>query len=144
VAGSNTEKSMEAVRYMVHCRLNLLANAGGAALLADPHPDEDVMNAFVEGQTSEGETRSIVTHLTACGSCRTATARLIRLELMFTPRDEPATPTEGPSRFSQFIDDLASQVIPTGHEDAVFAYHHPDEEGEKTNEDPTEESEDKA
>lgn len=132
---------MEAVRYMVHCRLNLLAEAGGAALLSEPHPDEDIMSAFVEGRTSESETRSIVAHLAACKSCRTATARLIRIELMFNPEDESTVPGEAPGRFGQFIDDLASQVIPTGHEDAVFAYHHRDEDDEKAGKDPTEKDE---
>ena len=134
---------MEAVRYMVHCRLNLLAEAGAAALADESHPDEDVMSAFIEGRTSENETRSIVTHLIDCNSCRATTARLIRLELMFTRQDEPATPTEGASRFSKLIEGLASQMIPSGNEDAVFAYHHPNEDGESTSEDPGAKSEDK-
>jgi anti-sigma factor ChrR (cupin superfamily) len=131
--------TMEAVRYMVHCRLNRLAEARAAALVGESHPDEDIMSAFIEGRTSEVETKFIVAHLTDCNSCRAASARLIRLELMLTAQDEPATPTEGPSRFSQFIEGLASQVIPA--EDAVFAYHHPDEEGKSTSEDPADESE---
>ena len=129
---------------MVHCRLNLLAAAGAATLAGESHPDEDVMSAFIEGRTSEVETKSIVSHLTDCNSCRAATARLIRIELMFPAQDESTSPIEGPSRFSQFIADLASQVIPGGNEDAVFAYHHPDEEGESAGEEPDEEPEDKA
>lgn len=134
---------MEAVRYMVHCRLNLMAEVEVAALVSEPHPDEDVMNAFIEGRTAEYETRSIVAHLTACSSCRVATARLIRIELMFNFEDDSPAEPEAPSRWRQFIGDLASQLVPPTGEDAVFAYQHSEEDRDPNDQDLNEKPEDK-
>lgn len=122
-----TESEMEAVRAMVHCRLSFLAGVKTESITAAPHLDEDAMSAFVEGQLSENETRSIISHLTSCGSCREFTARLIRLESTFTAEDESTMVEDAPSRLRQFLERFAAQVIPSGGEDAVFAYQNPDE-----------------
>ena len=126
-----TERKMEAVRAMVHCRLNSFASVKTEPISASLHLDEDAMSAFVEGQLNENETRSIIIHLTSCGSCRDFTARLIRLESTFTAEDESTMTEEAPSRLRQFIQRFASQVIPSSGEDAVFAYQDPDENVEK-------------
>ena len=122
---------MEAVRAMIHCRLNSFASVKTEPISASLHLDEDAMSAFVEGQLNENETRSIISHLTSCGSCRDFTARLIRLESTFTAEDESTMTEEAPSRLRQFIQRFASQVIPSSGEDAVFAYQNPDENVEK-------------
>ena len=122
---------MEVVRAMVHCRLTFLAGAKTESITAAAHLDEDAMAAFVEGQLSENETGSIITHLTSCGSCREFTARLIRLESTFTADEESLMVEDAPSRLRQFLERLASQVITSGGEDAVFAYQNPDENVEK-------------
>ena len=122
---------MEAVRAMVHGRLNSFASVKTEPISATLHLDEDAMSAFVEGQLSENETRSMISHLTSCGSCRDFTARLIRLESTFTAEDESTMTEEAPSRLRQFIQRFASQVIPSSGEDAVFAYQNPDENVEK-------------
>jgi len=110
---------MEAVRAMVHCRLSTLAGVKTESITAAAHLDEDSMAAFVEGLVSESETRSIITHLTSCGSCREFTARLIRLESTFTPDEESTMVEETPSRLQRFLERFASQVIPSSGEDAV-------------------------
>src|SRR5437660_119832 len=125
------EREMKAVRTMVHCRLNSLAGVTTESISAAAHLDEDAMSAFVEGQLSENETGSIITHLTSCGSCREFTARLIRLESTFTADEESLMVEDAPSRLRQFLERFASQVIPSGSEDAVFAYQNPDENVEK-------------
>ena len=122
---------MEAVRAMVHGRLNSFASVKTEPISATLHLDEDAMSAFVEGQLGEDETRSIISHLTSCGSCRDFTARLIRLESTFTADEVSTVVEDAPSRLRQFLERLASQVIPSGGEDAVFAYQNPDENVEK-------------
>ena len=122
---------MEAVRAMVHCRLNSFASVKTEPISATLHLDEDAMSAFVEGQLSENETRSIISHLTSCGSCRDFTARLIRLESTFTADEVSTMVEDAPSRLRQFLERFASQLIPSGGEDAVFAYQNPDENVEK-------------
>jgi hypothetical protein len=135
---------MEAVRAMVHCRLNSLAGVKTESITAAPHLEEDAMSAFVEGQLSEDETRSIITHLTSCGSCREFTARLIRLESTFTADEESMRVEDAPSRLHQFLERFASQIIPSSGEDAVFAYQNPDENVEKPAETPSDKPKDKA
>ena len=122
---------MEAIRAMVHGRLNSFASVKTEPISATLHLDEDAMSAFVEGQLGEDETRSIISHLTSCGSCRDFTARLIRLESTFTADEESTMVEEMPSRLRRFLKGLASQVIPSSGEDAVFAYQNPDENVEK-------------
>ena len=122
---------MEAVRAMVHGRLNSFASVKTEPISATLHLDEDAMSAFVEGQLGEDETRSIISHLTSCGSCRDFTARLIRLESTFTADEVSTVVEDAPSRLRQFLERLASQLIPSGGTDAVFAYQNPDENVEK-------------
>ena len=135
---------MEAVRAMVHCRLSSLAGVKMESISAAVHLDEDAMSAFVDGLLSENETRSIISHLTSCGSCRGFTARLIRLESTFTAEDESKMAEETPSRLRRFLEGITSQVIPSGSEDAVFAYHNPDENVEKPAETTPDRPKDKA
>src|SRR5437879_5121877 len=112
-----TEREMEAVRAMVHRRLNSIAAVKTGSISAAVHLDEDATSAFVEGLLSESETRLIITHLTSCGSCRDFTARLIRLESSFALEDESTMIEEAPSRLRRFLERFASQVIPSSGED---------------------------
>src|SRR2546425_7599284 len=139
-----TEREMEVIRAMVHCRLSVLAGVKTESITPAAHLDEDAMAAFVEGQLGENETLSIITHLTSCGSCRDFTARLIRLESSFAADDESTIVEEAPSRLRKFLAGLASQVIPSGGEDAVFAYQNPDENVEKPAETTSDESKDQS
>jgi len=129
---------------MVHCRLNSLAGVKTESIPVASHLDEDAMSAFVEGQLSENETRSIVSHLTSCGSCREFTARLIRLESMFTADEESMIVDDAPSRLHQFLERFASQIIPSSGEDTVFAYQNPDENVEKPAETPPDKPKDQS
>ena len=138
------EKGMEAVRTMVHYRLNSVAGVKTESFPAAAHLDEDAMSAFVEGQLGEDETRSIISHLTSCGSCRDFTARLIRLESTFTADEVSTAVEDAPSRLRQFLERLASQIIPSSGEDAVFAYQNPDENVEKPAETTPDKPKDKA
>lgn len=117
---------MEAIRYMIQQRLRSCPQVETMPIASGAHLDEDAISAFVECRIGENESASIVSHLVACGSCRDATARLIRLESFSIADDEVTTPEESPSRLRQFLEGLASQVVPSSGEDAVFAYQNPD------------------
>jgi len=138
------EREMEAIRTMVDCRLNSLAGIKTESIPVAAHLEEDAMSAFVEGQLGENETRSIISHLTSCGSCREFTARLIRLESTFTANEESMMVEDAPSRLRQFLERFASQIIPSSGEDAVFAYQNPDENVEKPAETTPDKPKDKA
>jgi len=97
----------------------------------DMHLDEDALNAFVEGRLSERESTPIIKHLVSCGYCRRATSQLVRLETETVIASSPTTlPSreEEPGRIRRLLEDLASRVLPSSEEDAVFAYHAPAED----------------
>lgn len=120
---------MEAIGQLIHERLNCPPDVA-AAIQPEAHLDEDVLGAFVEGRLREDESATIVSHLLACGSCRSASARFIRLESLLSGDAEVTIPEESPSRLRQWLDGLASQVVPSSGEDAVFAYQNPDTDQE--------------
>jgi hypothetical protein len=126
VTQPEADKEMEAIRYIIHQRLRSCPEVETVPIGFEAHLDEDAISAFVDGRIGENESASIVSHLVACGSCRDATARLIRLESFSIADDEVTTPEESPSRLRQFLADLATQVVPSSGEDAVFAYQNPD------------------
>jgi len=129
VTRAEKDKEMEAIGQLIHERLNCPPDAA-AAIHSAAHLDEDVLGAFVEGRLREDESATIVSHLLACGSCRSASARLIRLESFLSSGDEVTIPEETPSRLRQWLDSMASQVVPSSGEDAVFAYQNPDTDQE--------------
>jgi hypothetical protein len=100
-------------------------------ILTDVHLDEDALNAFVEGRLSQRESAPIIKHLVACGYCRQATSQLVRLETetVSASSQTPLAPLEEePGRIRRLLEDLASRVLPSSEEDAVFAYHAPAED----------------
>ncbi len=119
---------MDAIRYLIHERLNRVTEAEPVTTLSEGHFDEDTLGAFVESRLREDESAPIVSHLVACGSCRGATARLIRLESFVFAGDEVTIPEESLSRLRQFLESLATQVVPSSDEDAVFAYQNPEDD----------------
>lgn len=125
-----TDKEMEAIRYLIDQRLKFCPPGGATAIASEGHLDEDAVSAFVEGQIEENEAASIVSHLVACGSCRGATARLMRLESLETDEDDVSVPEHSPSRLRQWLEDLTTQVLPSTGEDTVFAYQNPDTDQE--------------
>ncbi len=123
-----TDKEMEAIRYLIHDRLNLVTKVEPVATSSEIHLAEDALGAFVESRLKEKESASIVSHLVACASCRSATARLISLESLVLADDEVTILEASPSRLRQFLDGLAAQIVPSSDEDAVFAYQNPDDD----------------
>lgn len=109
------------IRRLIDVRLKARMRDDAIARTAAAHPDEDVINAYVEGWLEESKADSLTSHLVSCPSCLHLTAQLIR----FDPEmDEAASPgadvDQGP--LQRFFDRLASGVLPSIGEDAVFAY----------------------
>lgn len=95
----------------------------------DSHLDEDSLAAFVEGNLSERESGSVISHLIDCGFCLNVTSELTRLSDAFG--DEPlrrAQPESQPSKVSEVLSGLLSRIF--GSEEAVvFAHEEKDEDG---------------
>src|SRR5258705_969876 len=115
------DPQVNAIRRAIDVRLKARMRDEAAARAAAAHPDEDVINAYVEGWLEESKSDSLTSHLVSCPSCLHLTAQLIR----FDPElDEAASASteadDGP--LQRFFDRLASGVLPSMQEDAVFAY----------------------
>jgi len=123
VSGEKGKKETEAIRYMIHQRLK--ARTESLLEPLDAHLDEDAMCAFVEGRLEETESVPVISHLVACAPCRHTTAQLVRLESQFDQESE-SIPEESPGRVSSLFDHLASRLVPSFEEDAVFAYQNPE------------------
>lgn len=118
----------EAIRTMIDNRLKSISETEAAASSSVSHLDEDTISAFVEGRLEATESKPVVTHLTACGSCRRISAQLVRLESQIDA--EPEAAADEPGRLQAFLSNLSSIVSPGG-EDVVFAYQNPEAEDEQ-------------
>lgn len=99
---------------------------------AGAHMDEDALSAFTEGRLSDTEAAPFIRHLVSCASCRHITAQLIRLDTEISGAETPAPiSSEEPGRIRRLLADLASRVLPSAEDDAVFAYHAPADDFEK-------------
>jgi hypothetical protein len=131
-----SNRETEAIRRLIHQHLRRGAHKL-APLASRAHLDEDALTAFVEGRLGETESAPLISHLVACDFCRRITAQLIRLESETSTAGELAAhaSTEAePGRFRNFLADLASRVLPSTEDDAVFAYHAPAEDFQKNDE----------
>ncbi|HEU5237915.1 MAG TPA: hypothetical protein VFU37_12330 [Pyrinomonadaceae bacterium] len=128
------DPQVAAIRRLIDARLKARTRQDAAARAVTAHPDEDVINAFVEGWLEESRSKSLISHLISCPSCLHLTAQLIR----FDPATEETTSSTldvEPGPLQRFFDRLASGMIPI-QEDAVFAYQDKEESdnGEKKDE----------
>jgi hypothetical protein len=131
VTQGRTEKETAVIRNLIDQRLKTRTPAGSPPGTAGPHLDEDVICAFVESRLEEPESLPIISHLVACASCRQTTAQLIRFESQFDSEPDVTTPEESPGRVQLLLERLASGLIPSFSEDAVFAYQSPADESEQ-------------
>ena len=133
MTGREPNKSTEAIREMIDHRLKSISASATIALPPESHLDEDTISAFVEGRLGANESKPVLSHLTACGSCRRTSAQILRLdEIAPEPVAQPAEET--PGRIRDFLSNLPSLISPTG-EDVVFAYQNPECEDDKENKD---------
>ena len=115
------DPQVTAIRRLIDVRLKARMRDEAMARAAAAHPDDDVINAFVEGWLEESKADSLTSHLVSCAACLHLTAQLIRYD---PEMDEAASPSpdmdQGP--LQRFFDRLASGVLPSIGEDSVFAY----------------------
>lgn len=107
------------------CRLiavRLKARLGDEELANAAHPDDDVINAFVEGTLDDRESRALASHLVNCASCLHLTAQLIRLDPAVEEVSSAAVAEEERGPLQRFFDRLTTGIAPSIDEDAVFAY----------------------
>ncbi len=112
-------QEFEPVRRLLDVRLK--ARMSAAADAAN-HPDDDVINAFVEGRLDDSESRSLVSHLITCRSCLHLTAQLIRLQPDTEDAGETIAPEAERGPLQRFFDRLSIGAMPPADEDVVFAY----------------------
>jgi len=111
---------------MIAQRLKAVAAAEFSQVSAQPHLDEDMIAAFVEGRLLDNECQPVLAHLAACGRCRRASAQMVQMENQIDA--EPASDVaEEPGRLESLFAKFGSLVPSTG-EEVVFAYQNPEEE----------------
>lgn len=125
VMRQKTQKSTLAVGYMIQERLRARSLAEPTDVTVGAHLDEDTICAFVEARLGADESLPVISHLIACGVCRRATAQLVCLESQLDENDYPTVFEEDPGRVREFLDGLASRIVPSSEEDVVFAYQNP-------------------
>ena len=111
---------------LIEIRLKARLSEGTSSRSITPHPNEDLINAFVESELSEAESHYLVSHLVECASCLHLTAELIRHEPVTDEINNLSPVQEQPGPFQRFIDSFATHVS-TLNEDAVFAYQEKEE-----------------
>ncbi len=122
------DKKTETIREMIAQRLNAVAAAELSQVPLQPHLDEDVIAAFVEGRLLDNECQPVLAHLAACGACRRASAQIVQLENQIDA--EPASDVaEAPGRLESLLAKFGP-LVPTAGEDVVFAYQNPEALGE--------------
>src|SRR5215510_11058029 len=119
------DKKIETIRGMIAQRLRTVAAAELSQVPTQPHLDEDVIAAFVEGRLLDNECQPVLAHLAACGACRRASAQIVQLENQIDaePADDLA---DEPGRLESLLSKFGSLVPSTG-EEVVFAYQDPEE-----------------
>lgn len=120
------DPQVAAIRRLIDVRLKARMRDEALSRTAAAHPDEDVINAFVEGWLEESKADSLTSHLVSCASCLHMTAQLIRFDPEMDEAGSPsAAADQGP--LQRFFDRLASGMVPSVEEHAVFAYEEKDE-----------------
>jgi len=115
------DPQVAAIRRLIDVRLKARMRDEAIARAAAAHPDEDVINAYVEGWLEESKAESLTSHLVSCASCLHLTAQLIRFDPeMDEAVNASADVDQGP--LQRFFDRFAGGVLPSIGEDAVFAY----------------------
>jgi hypothetical protein len=128
-----SNKESERLRQILHGHLRRASFAQKSGV--GRHLDEDALSAFVEGRLSEIESAPLIKHLVSCTSCRQITAQLVRLDTELSGREVVEhAPSDEPGRIRRLLSDLASRVLPSTEEEAVFAYHAPADDFEKKDE----------
>jgi len=118
---NNEDFEPPVIGTLIDVRLKARLKGESLSATSVPHPDDDIISAFVEGRLEEAECVSIISHLVGCATCLHLTADLIRFEPHLNEVSNASIPEQDPGPMRQFLDRIAEGVI-TSNEDAVFAY----------------------
>lgn len=139
--GQNDEMQMSPMQQLIELRLKERLLEESLANAEQTHPDDDLINAFVEGSLEDAESASLIAHLVTCADCLHLTSQLVR----FTPEMDEVSSAAGPADdqgpLRRFLDRVAQGAMPSIEQDAVFAYEEkspaaePDEQTEASAED---------
>jgi anti-sigma factor RsiW len=130
----SVDKKADTIRGMIAQRLKAVAAAELSQVPSQPHLDEDVIAAFVEGRLLDNECQPVLAHLAACGACRRASAQMVQMENQIDA--EPASDVaEEPGRLESLFSKFGS-LVPSAGEEVVFAYQNPDEEASPSTDEP--------
>jgi anti-sigma factor ChrR (cupin superfamily) len=133
------DKKTETIRGMIAQRLKAVAAAELSNVPVQPHLDEDMIAAFVEGRLQDNECQPVLAHLAACSACRRASAQMVQLENQVDADVSAGSVDEEPGRLESLLSKFGS-LVPTAGEDVVFAYQNPEEEQKATSVPSTSES----
>jgi hypothetical protein len=125
------DNKTDTIRGMIAHRLKTVAAAELSNVPAQPHLDEDMIAAFVEGRLQDNECQPVLAHLAACGACRRASAQMVQLENQVDADVSAGSVDEEPGRLESLLSKFGSLVPSTG-EDVVFAYQNPEDEQKAT------------
>ena len=118
----NDEMQMSPMQQLIELRLKARLREESLANAAQTHPDDDLINAFVEGSLKDAESASLISHLVTCADCLHLTSELVR----FTPDMDEVSSAAGPADdqgpLRRFLDRVAQGAVPSLEPDAVFAY----------------------
>ena len=122
---ATVDKKTGTIRELIAQRLKSVAAAELSEKSVQPHLDEDMIAAFVEGRLHDDECQPVLAHLAACGACRRTSAQIVQLENQLDAEPVPGT-VEEPSRLESLISKFGS-LVPSAGEEVVFAYQNPEE-----------------
>src|SRR5215468_561103 len=119
------DKKTETIRGMIAQRLKAVAAAELSQVPSQPHLDEDMIAAFVEGRLQQNECQPVLAHLAACGACRRVSAQMVQVENQIDA--EPANDVEEePGRLEALLAKFGP-LVPSTSEEVVFAYQNPED-----------------
>ena len=121
------DKKTETIREMIGQRLKAVAVAELSQVSVQPHLDEDLIAAFVEGRLLDNECQPVLAHLAACGACRRVSAQMVQLENQIDADAGSEVPDEEHGRLEAVLSRLRS-AVPSINEEVVFAYQNPEDE----------------
>ena len=123
---ATVDKKTGTIRELIAQRLKSVAAAELSETSVQPHLDEDMIAAFVEGRLRDDECQPVLAHLAACGACRRASAQIVQLENQVDAGVSTEVAGEEPGRLEAVLSRLRS-AVPSINEDVVFAYQNPEE-----------------
>lgn len=127
----NGETQTTAMQHLIELRLKARLREQSLTNAAQVHPDDDLINAFVEGRLEAAESTLLISHLVACADCLHLTSELVR----FAPEMDEVSSSSGPADdhnpLRRFLDRIAEGAMPSIEEDAVFAYEEKNPASEK-------------